>query len=53
MTHVHPLPPRTPPPAPVPPGTSYYIAPEIEDGWAHYDEKVDLFSCGVVVFELW
>ncbi|GFH24202.1 uncharacterized protein HaLaN_21948 [Haematococcus lacustris] len=29
-----------------------YIAPEIVDGWA-YDEKVDLFSLGVVVFELW
>ncbi|KAJ9528211.1 hypothetical protein QJQ45_014190, partial [Haematococcus lacustris] len=33
-------------------GTSWYIAPEIVDGWA-YDEKVDLFSLGVVVFELW
>lgn len=34
-------------------GTSYYISPEIVNGWASYDEKVDLFSLGVVVFELW
>lgn len=34
-------------------GTSYYISPEIRDGWARYDEKVDLFSLGVLAFELW
>ncbi|KAF5838606.1 kinase-like domain-containing protein, partial [Dunaliella salina] len=34
-------------------GTSFYIAPEIQEGWASYDEKVDLFSLGVVIFELW
>ncbi|KIZ01806.1 putative serine/threonine-protein kinase GCN2 [Monoraphidium neglectum] len=34
-------------------GTSWYISPEIANGWASYDEKVDLFSLGVVCFELW
>eukprot|EP00955_Chlamydomonas_euryale_P113661 366229-Chlamydomonas_euryale.AAC.14 len=34
-------------------GTSFYISPEISNGWASYDEKVDLFSLGVVVFEMW
>ncbi|KAI8469455.1 MAG: hypothetical protein J3K34DRAFT_459347 [Monoraphidium minutum] len=42
-------------------GTSWYISPEIANGWASYDEKargggggeVDLFSLGVVAFELW
>ncbi|KAG1662775.1 hypothetical protein FOA52_006801 [Chlamydomonas sp. UWO 241] len=34
-------------------GTSFYISPEIAHGWASYDEKVDLFSLGVIVFELW
>lgn len=34
-------------------GTSWYISPEIANGWASYDEKVDLYSLGVVLFELW
>jgi translation initiation factor 2-alpha kinase 4 len=34
-------------------GTSYYISPEIREGWASYDAKVDLFSLGVMAFELW
>ncbi len=34
-------------------GTSFYISPEISQGWARYDEKVDLYSLGVVAFELW
>ncbi|CAD7701489.1 unnamed protein product [Ostreobium quekettii] len=34
-------------------GTSFYISPEIQENWAHYDNKVDMFSLGVVVFELW
>jgi hypothetical protein len=28
-------------------------SPEIANGWASYDEKVDLYSLGVVAFELW
>ena len=32
---------------------SYYISPEIREGWASYDAKVDLFSLGVMAFELW
>ncbi|PNH06312.1 putative serine/threonine-protein kinase [Tetrabaena socialis] len=34
-------------------GSYYYISPEIKNGWARYDEKVDLWSLGVVLFELW
>ncbi|KAG2496142.1 hypothetical protein HYH03_005744 [Edaphochlamys debaryana] len=34
-------------------GSYFYISPEIKNGWARYDEKVDLWSLGVVVFELW
>ncbi|KAK9831407.1 hypothetical protein WJX81_002476 [Elliptochloris bilobata] len=34
-------------------GTSFYISPEIRDGWARYDERTDLYSLGVVAFELW
>jgi translation initiation factor 2-alpha kinase 4 len=34
-------------------GTSYYISPEISQGWASYDARVDLFSLGVMTFELW
>ena len=26
---------------------------EVAHGWARYDEKVDIFSLGVVAFELW
>lgn len=33
-------------------GTGFYIAPEIELA-SQYDEKVDIFSLGIVVFELW
>ena len=33
-------------------GTGFYIAPEIELA-NQYDEKVDIFSLGIVVFELW
>ncbi|GIL65935.1 hypothetical protein Vafri_19563, partial [Volvox africanus] len=34
-------------------GSFFYISPEIKNGWARYDEKVDLWSLGVVAFELW
>ena len=34
-------------------GTGYYISPEIAAGWPTYDERVDLFSLGVMAFELW
>ncbi|KXZ55244.1 hypothetical protein GPECTOR_3g384 [Gonium pectorale] len=34
-------------------GSYFYISPEIKNGWARYDEKVDLWSLGVVAFELW
>ncbi len=34
-------------------GTGFYIAPEIERGSKYIDEKVDIFSLGIVVFELW
>ncbi|GMH33793.1 hypothetical protein BSKO_01627 [Bryopsis sp. KO-2023] len=34
-------------------GTSFYIAPEIANSWASYDSKVDMYSLGVIVFELW
>ena len=34
-------------------GTGFYIAPEIERASKFYDEKVDIFSLGIVVFELW
>ena len=33
-------------------GTAAYIAPEILQGWSTYDERVDLFSLGVIAFEL-
>lgn len=33
-------------------GTGFYIAPEIELA-KQYDEKVDIFSLGIVIFELW
>jgi translation initiation factor 2-alpha kinase 4 len=29
------------------------LQPEIANGWASYNEKVDLYSLGVVVFEMW
>eukprot|EP00249_Psilotum_nudum_P019722 c27388_g1_i1 orf=702-2933(-) len=34
-------------------GTYFYTAPEIDQGWPHIDEKVDMYSLGVVLFELW
>ncbi|XWS13227.1 hypothetical protein CRYUN_Cryun36dG0019600 [Craigia yunnanensis] len=34
-------------------GTYFYTAPEIEQGWPKIDEKVDMYSSGVVFFELW
>lgn len=33
-------------------GTELYMAPEVKDG-SPYDEKVDMFSLGVCVVELW
>ncbi|CAK0752569.1 hypothetical protein CVIRNUC_002156 [Coccomyxa viridis] len=34
-------------------GTSFYISPEVAKGWAVYDDRVDVFSLGIVAFELW
>ncbi|KAJ8774874.1 hypothetical protein K2173_018133 [Erythroxylum novogranatense] len=34
-------------------GTYLYTAPEIEQGWPKINEKVDMYSLGVVFFELW
>ncbi|CAA6668287.1 unnamed protein product [Spirodela intermedia] len=34
-------------------GTPFYTAPEIEQGWPQINEKVDMYSLGVVFFELW
>ena len=34
-------------------GTSFYISPEIRNGWPQYNNKVDLYSLGVIAFELW
>ncbi|XP_058102419.1 eIF-2-alpha kinase GCN2 isoform X2 [Magnolia sinica] len=34
-------------------GTYFYTAPEIEQGWPQVNEKVDMYSLGVVFFELW
>ncbi|XP_050237408.1 eIF-2-alpha kinase GCN2 isoform X2 [Mercurialis annua] len=34
-------------------GTYFYTAPEIEQGWPKIDEKVDMYSLGVVFFEVW
>ena len=34
-------------------GTSFYIAPEIQNRWPSYDSKVDMYSLGIVVFEMW
>ncbi|XP_051116780.1 eIF-2-alpha kinase GCN2 [Andrographis paniculata] len=34
-------------------GTYLYTAPEIEQGWPKIDEKADMYSLGVVFFELW
>ncbi|KAH7681282.1 Non-specific serine/threonine protein kinase protein [Dioscorea alata] len=34
-------------------GTYFYTAPEIEQRWPQINEKVDMYSLGVVFFELW
>ncbi|KAL2612674.1 hypothetical protein R1flu_024366 [Riccia fluitans] len=34
-------------------GTYLYTAPEVEQGLPHVDVKVDMYSLGVVFFELW
>ncbi|XP_019168429.1 PREDICTED: eIF-2-alpha kinase GCN2 isoform X3 [Ipomoea nil] len=34
-------------------GTFFYTAPEIEQGWPKINEKADMYSLGVVFFELW
>ncbi|KAI4302752.1 hypothetical protein MLD38_038463 [Melastoma candidum] len=34
-------------------GTLFYIAPEIEQEWPKIDEKADMYSLGVMFFELW
>lgn len=34
-------------------GTSFYIAPEVANNWASYDSKVDMYSLGVITYELW
>ncbi|VVB06249.1 unnamed protein product [Arabis nemorensis] len=34
-------------------GTYFYTAPEIEQSWPKIDEKADMYSLGVVFFELW
>ena len=33
-------------------GTALYIAPEILEQWPSYTQKVDIWSCGVVAFEI-
>ncbi|KKK25383.1 hypothetical protein ARAM_005483, partial [Aspergillus rambellii] len=34
-------------------GTTYYVAPEMKSGFAgHYNEKVDMYSLGVIFFEM-
>uniref|UniRef100_A0A061SEW0 Eukaryotic translation initiation factor 2-alpha kinase 4 n=1 Tax=Tetraselmis sp. GSL018 TaxID=582737 RepID=A0A061SEW0_9CHLO len=34
-------------------GTTVYISPEISQGWAEYDDKVDIYSLGIIAFEMW
>ncbi|XP_038986780.1 eIF-2-alpha kinase GCN2 isoform X4 [Phoenix dactylifera] len=34
-------------------GTYFYTAPEIEQRWPQINEKVDMYSLGVIFFELW
>ncbi|TMW94826.1 hypothetical protein EJD97_009738 [Solanum chilense] len=34
-------------------GTYFYTAPEIEQMWPKINEKADMYSLGVVFFELW
>ncbi|KAH2019830.1 hypothetical protein KXV45_003763 [Aspergillus fumigatus] len=34
-------------------GTTYYVAPEMKSGFAgHYNEKVDMYSLGIIFFEM-
>ncbi|KAJ5689097.1 Serine/threonine-protein kinase GCN2 [Penicillium macrosclerotiorum] len=34
-------------------GTTYYVAPEMKSGFSgHYNEKVDMYSLGVIFFEM-
>ncbi|KAK3142214.1 hypothetical protein QOZ80_4BG0343710 [Eleusine coracana subsp. coracana] len=34
-------------------GTYFYTAPEVEQKWPQINEKVDMYSLGVIFFELW
>ncbi|KAL6650949.1 hypothetical protein ACP70R_009874 [Stipagrostis hirtigluma subsp. patula] len=34
-------------------GTYFYTAPEVEQKWPQINEKVDMYSVGVIFFELW
>ncbi|XP_050379641.1 LOW QUALITY PROTEIN: eIF-2-alpha kinase GCN2-like [Argentina anserina] len=34
-------------------GPYFYTAPEIEQGWPKIDEKADMYSLGILFFELW
>ncbi|CAL9184454.1 eIF-2-alpha kinase GCN2-like isoform X2 [Musa acuminata AAA Group] len=34
-------------------GTYFYTAPEVEQSWPQINEKVDMYSLGVIFFELW
>jgi len=34
-------------------GTHFYIAPEIAQGDVNYDERVDIYSVGIIAFEVW
>ncbi|XP_020151752.1 eIF-2-alpha kinase GCN2 isoform X1 [Aegilops tauschii subsp. strangulata] len=34
-------------------GTYFYTAPEVEQKWPQINEKVDMYSAGVIFFELW
>ncbi len=33
--------------------TCFHLHAEVANGWARYDDKVDIFSLGIVAFELW
>lgn len=34
-------------------GTHFYISPEIAQGSTSYDERVDIYSVGIIMFEVW